>query len=578
MNGYGEQFEEAMQGRVSWPAASEDRLREWIDLTKDAIFIEKPTGEILEVNRAACSMLGYTREELLTMDVSKIVPPEVAEKLPRTISQSTVREGVYIETRELRKDRSHVPVEVSCTLVEINGQPRVIAIVRDISERKAVEGTLRESEERFRKIFDNFKDGILIEDDDGNIVDANRSVCDMLGYTKEEICARTIRDVVAAELQIPPLGEGLQEWPNNARYVETIGVRRDGTSVPVEMGNSLVEIGGRKRVISIVRDISERKGVEEKLRKSEIKYRTLLENLPQRIIYKDINSVYISCNENFAMDMKMRPAEIVGRTDYDLFPRELAEGYRKVDKEVLRSGRTEYFEERYVKGRRELVVQTVKTPVRNEKGEITGILGIFWDITKRKQDEQKLKRYQQRLEEMVGERTAKLRGINERLRQEINERKGTEKALRESERKLKGQKMVLERKNVALGEVIEQVEHEKRQVKNNVMLNVEKLLLPLLRKLRGKATRIENQYIDLLQSTCEELASSFGRKLSMENMKLSPRELEICNMIKGGLSGKEIAELLRLSFKTVERHRNDIRKRLKLVGRKVNLGTFLQGL
>jgi PAS domain S-box-containing protein len=576
MNGYGEQSEETMQGRVSWPVG-EDRLREWIDLTKDAIFIEKPTGEILEVNRAACDMLGYTREELITMDVSKLVPPEVAEKLPRTIKQSTVKNGVYIETRELRKDRSHLPVEVSCTLVEINGQPRVIAIVRDISERKAVEGTLRESEERFRKIFDNFKDGILIGDEDGNIIDANRSACDMFDYPKEEICARTIKDIVAAELQVPSR-ESLEEWQNNARYVETIGVRRDGASVPIEIGNSLVEIGGQRRMISIVRDISERKQVGEKLSKSELKYRTLLENLPQRIIYKDINSVYISCNENFAMDMKMRPAEIVGRTDYDLFPRELAESYRRVDKEVLRSGRTEYFEEKYVKGRRELVVQTVKTPVRNESGEITGILGIFWDITKRKQDEQKLKKYQQRLEEMVGERTAKLRGINERLRQEINERKVTEKALRDSERKLKGQKMVLERKNVALGEVIEQVEHEKRQVKNNVVLNVEKLLLPLLRKLRGKATRIENQYIDLLQSTCEELASSFGRKLSMENMKLSPREIEICNMIKGGLSGKEIAELLRLSFKTVERHRNDIRKRLKLVGRKVNLGTFLQGL
>ncbi|MEJ2746043.1 MAG: PAS domain S-box protein, partial [bacterium] len=359
MNGYGEQSEETMQGRVSWPVG-EDRLREWIDLTKDAIFIEKPTGEILEVNRAACDMLGYTREELITMDVSKLVPPEVAEKLPRTIKQSTVKNGVYIETRELRKDRSHLPVEVSCTLVEINGQPRVIAIVRDISERKAVEGTLRESEERFRKIFDNFKDGILIGDEDGNIIDANRSACDMFDYPKEEICARTIKDIVAAELQVPSR-ESLEEWQNNARYVETIGVRRDGASVPIEIGNSLVEIGGQRRMISIVRDISERKQVGEKLSKSELKYRTLLENLPQRIIYKDINSVYISCNENFAMDMKMRPAEIVGRTDYDLFPRELAESYRRVDKEVLRSGRTEYFEEKYVKGRRELVVQTVKT-------------------------------------------------------------------------------------------------------------------------------------------------------------------------------------------------------------------------
>ncbi|MCX6356103.1 MAG: helix-turn-helix transcriptional regulator [Candidatus Aureabacteria bacterium] len=61
-------------------------------------------------------------------------------------------------------------------------------------------------------------------------------------------------------------------------------------------------------------------------------------------------------------------------------------------------------------------------------------------------------------------------------------------------------------------------------------------------------------------------------------MRLTPREIEICNMIKGGLSGKEIAELLRISFKTVERHRNDIRRKFKIVGKKVNLITFLQNI
>jgi len=575
---YQEHLEEMVRQRTSELAESEDRFHKIFELTKDAIFIEKPTGEILDVNRSGCAMLYYTRKELLKMDVSKIVPPEVAKTLSKTIKRITVQEGVYIETQDMRKDGSYVPVEVSCTLVEIKSQPRVIAILRDISERKVAEKTLRESEERFRKIFDNSKEGILIEDGNGSIVDANRPVCDMLGYTKEELCARTIRDIVSLELRVRLPKKYPPEWLKDGKYIETIIVCKDGTDMPVEMGNSLVEIGGEKRIINIVREISERKRTEERLRKSELRYRTLLENLPQRIIYKDISSVYISCNENFAGDLKMKSEEIVGKTDFALFPKEVAESYRKVDRQVIRSGKTEYFEEKYMKDRRELVVQTVKTPVRDEKGRITGILGIFWDITRRKQDEAKLKKYQYKLEEMVEERTAKLTSANERLQQGINERKETEKALRESEGRLREQKMALERKNIALGEVIEQIEHEKRHVKDDVVVNVEKLLLPILRKLKGQATHIESKYIELLRHTCEELASSFGRKISAENMKLSPREIEICNMIKGGLSGKEIAELLRISFKTVERHRNDIRRKFKIVGKKVNLVTFLQSI
>jgi PAS domain S-box-containing protein len=556
----------------------DSRLRRCFEDLKDAVFIETPEGRIIDVNKAACQMLGYSKNELLKMDVSKIVTPEVAKTLAKTIKPSTVREGVYVETQNMRKDGGYVPVEVSCTLIENKGQLSVIAVLRDISERKAAEKTLKESEERFQKIFDNSKEGILIEDEDGNLLDANRSVCDMLGYTKEELCARTVRDIAPPELQVRLPKKYPPEWLKIGKYIETVIMRKDGMNVPVEMGKSLVEIGGEKRIINIVRDISERKRVAEILRKSELKYRTLLENLPQRIIYKNVNSVYISCNENFAMDMKMKLEEIVGKTDFDLFQKELAESYRKVDRQVMRSGKTEYFEEKYMKGRRELVVQTVKTPVRDEKGRITGILGIFWDITRRKQDEEKLKKYQQRLEEMVEERTAKLAGTNERLRQEINERRETEKALRESEGRLRERKMALERKNIALGEMIEQIGHEKEHVKNDVVVNVEKLLLPILRKLEGGTTHIESKYIDLLRRTCEELASSFGRKISAENMKLSPREIEICNMIKGGLSGKEIAELLKICFKTVERHRNDIRKKFKLIGKKVNLTTFLRNL
>jgi PAS domain S-box-containing protein len=575
---YQEHLEEMVRRRTSELAESEDRFRKIFELTKDAIFIEKPTGEILDVNKAGCAMLGYTREEFLKMDVSKIVTPEVAKTLAKTIKPSTVREGVYVETQDMRKDGSYVPVEVSCTLVEIKGQPSMIAVLRDISERMAAGKTLRESEEWFRNIFNSMRDGIFIMRTDRSFADVNKAACELWGYKRDEMLRKGVRDIVPAEVEAMITPSCIDQVVRRGSYIEAKGIRKDGKIIMIEGGATFVEAGGEKKIIVIVRDISERKRVAERLRKSELKYRTLLENLPQKIIYKNVDLVYISCNENFAMDMKMKPEEIVGKTDFDLFKKEFAESYRKVDRQVMRSGKTEYFEEKYMKGRRESIIQTVKTPVRDEKGRITGILGIFWDITRRKQDEEKLKKYQQRLEEMVEERTAKLAGTNERLRQEINERRETEKALRESEGRLRERKMALERKNIALGEMIEQIGHEKEHVKNDVVVNVEKLLLPILRKLEGGTTHIESKYIDLLRRTCEELASSFGRKISAENMKLSPREIEICNMIKGGLSGKEIAELLKICFKTVERHRNDIRKKFKLIGKKINLTTFLQSL
>ena len=124
---------------------------------------------------------------------------------------------------------------------------------------------------------------------------------------------------------------------------------------------------------------------------SENKYRVLLENLPQKIFYKDENSVYVSCNNNYARDLKTRPDEIIGKTDYDFYNEELAEKYRADDKRIIKSGKTEYIEEKYIQNGQEVVVQTVKTPLEDEKGNKTGILGIFWDITERRRIEEALK-------------------------------------------------------------------------------------------------------------------------------------------------------------------------------------------
>jgi len=149
--------------------------------------------------------------------------------------------------------------------------------------------------------------------------------------------------------------------------------------------------------------IAERKKAKKKLKASESEYRTLLENLPQKVFLKDENSVYISCNENYARDLKIKAHEIVGKTGYDFFPKELAEKYRADDRRIMKSGKTEDINEKYIQDGREVIVHTIKTPVRDKEGNVAGILGIFWDITAQRRAQKRLLAYQKRLRDLTSE-------------------------------------------------------------------------------------------------------------------------------------------------------------------------------
>ena len=143
---------------------------------------------------------------------------------------------------------------------------------------------------------------------------------------------------------------------------------------------------------------------------------------------------------------------------------------------------------------------------------------------------------------------------------------------------LREQKKELQHKNTALKEILTQIETEKLQFKKQASTNIERLVLPALKKIRGKMESPDTRYIDILESNIKEIFSSFGIKLSSGPTSLSPREMEICNMIKSGLSSKEIARLLRVSLRTVETHRNRIRKKLRISTRAINLSSHLQNL
>jgi PAS domain S-box-containing protein len=263
-------------------------------------------------------------------------------------------------------------------------------LAKEITERKR-------AEEQYTMVLRTTISGFWITDIQGHFLDVNDAYCRLIGYSRDELLKMGIPDIEVIERP--------EETAQHIHKIMAVGGERfetrhrckDGKIVDIEVSvNYTKERGGQLFVF--LRDITERKETEEKLLASESKNRMLLENLPQKIFFKDKNSVYVSCNENYAYDLKIKPEEIAGKTDYDFYPKELAEKYRADDKRIISLGRTEDIEEKYIQDGQEIFVHTVKTPVKDGQGNIIGILGVFWDVTERNKLEEELKKKMKSLE------------------------------------------------------------------------------------------------------------------------------------------------------------------------------------
>ncbi|UCB52040.1 MAG: GAF domain-containing protein [Candidatus Zixiibacteriota bacterium] len=160
----------------------------------------------------------------------------------------------------------------------------------------------------------------------------------------------------------------------------------------------------------------------------------------------------------------------------------------------------------------------------------------------------------------------------------IIERRRAEETIIETAEQLKIEREALERKNIALGEIMERIDSEKDALKRQLVTNVEQAIIPTLLRLKKSSKSFQEPIFEMLEKDLREIVSPFVDTLSQDHAKLSPRELEVSRLIKNGMTSKEIAEALNLSLLTVYKYRDLIRKKLGLVKDGTNLRTYLRSL
>lgn len=216
------------------------------------------------------------------------------------------------------------------------------------------------------------------------------------------------------------------------------------------------------------------------------------------------------------------------------------------------------------KSGRQIRIEYTTVPIRNAHGTIAKGVVVFRDISERDETEEQLREYRDRWETSAHEQT-------------IARSKG-ELALRRERAHHTHTKKDLETKTTALKELLHQITLQKEAIGDQVIANVDTLVMPILKRLKVRSTTHERQYVELLERNLKELTGPFGSRISKKLFGLTSRELEVCNMLKSGLTSKEISRLLHIEPSTVETHRNNIRRKLGIRSKQIHTATYLKSL
>jgi len=495
-------------------------------------------GRIISVSDFWLESLGYKREEVIGRKSTDFLTEEsrlrAAEALPKFFRAGYVKDFPY---QFVKKNGEVIEVLMSAygERDESGKIVRSLAVIIDITELKRTENALRQSEEKYRALYDNAPLSYQALDEDGILIDVNPSWLRTLGYEKEEVVGRSFGDFLHPDY-IDKFKIGFEEFKRRG-YVHDIHFRirhKDGHYLLVSFEGCIGynPDGSVSQTFCVFQDITKRQEAEDALRETTERLDKFMEAATEGFGLLDSNLNFLKVNQAAANILGLKKEDFLGKNLAALSP------------DIKESGRYDKYMEVIGAGESFQVDNLIPHP---KFGNIHLQLRAF--------------RVQDGLGIIIADITDSIKVNNK---------------LKETAEWLRRERQTLMEKNIALRQVLEHLEEDKSKHRIKMGRAIEESLVPLIDKLRQGKSRISPGDIKLLDETVKLFStgdvSEFPSKLS----HLSPRESEICQFISGGFSTKEIAEKLNLSAATIQKHREMIREKLGLRNTKVNLTTYLR--
>jgi len=568
----------------------QEKYKAIFDRNLHCVFVHDFEGNFLDANEASLNLLGYTRDEIPSINFATLIDEKQMTKALATLEEIKQYGFVknFLEFKLAKKNGDYVWVETDSSLIYQNGKPyAILGVARDITDRKTAEQSLRESESRYRQIIEHAPTGIYeVDIVNSKFTSVNDIMCEVSGYSREEFLSMDPM-VLLAEESRPKLTERITSIMAEEDVPDTVEYKirtKDGRELWVLASTKITYENGKPiRASTVTSDITHRKQAEEALWQSEERYELAIRAAQVGVWDWDVQS-----NE-FHLDPNLKA--ILGYSDREIPNNiEVWSGYvHPDDKQAVMDafqahidGKTPEFVFEHRMLHKDGTIRWIMargTAIRDAQGRPIRVVGTDTDITKLKLAEEALRNSYDELEQRVTDRTVELAKTNEQLKKEIEERKQTEKALKKREKELKRKTLNLREVNTALKVLLEQRETDKTELEERVLLNVNELILPYLEKLKSKRLgEKEAAYVDIIYSNLNDIVSPLIRSLSAKLIKLSPTEIQVINLIKQGKTTKEIAETMNLAKSTIDFHRNNIRGKFGIKNKKINLTSYLSTL
>ncbi|MGB9978374.1 PAS domain S-box protein [Methanobacterium sp.] len=359
---------------------------------------------------------------------------DIASKNEKLIDEGKIEVPSKINFENIRKEGYYNSIRSGTAYLDF-----IISVIdsgylvqiQDVTEGKKV---LVESKEKYRSIFENSMDAILLTDTDGRILAANHATEKIFGYSKGKICKLSISNLV--DTTDPRLSMESEDRKLNGKFQgELTFIRSNGSKFDAEISTRMFkDVNGNERTVLIIMDIARRKQIEEDLRRNEKRYRELVDNANSIIIKMDKKGCITFFNKFAEKFFGFRKEEVIEKNVIGTIVPETESSGRNLQKVINRiikdpEAHINIENENITKEGKRVWVSWINKGIYNDNGEVAGILSIGTDITKSKKTEEELQKAHKNLELKVKKRTKEPNEPNDALRKEIQERKYVEEAL-----------------------------------------------------------------------------------------------------------------------------------------------------